>query len=65
MGFSDIQMFKFRVRLPSGRTGETAVLANNYTTAVEIADVLFPGRVLTIPTPVKEKTREEDTSIDG
>ena len=48
--FSNIKVYTVRIRLPSGRTGSTAVLANNFTTASELADSLFPNMVLTMPT---------------
>ena len=47
--FSTVKVYSIRVRLPSGRTGVTAVLANNYTTASELASFQFPGMVLTMP----------------
>lgn len=57
----NVKIYQFRVRLPSGRSGASGVIADNYTTAYELANHLYPGMVLTIPTP-REIVEERDTS---
>nr|CAI3971258.1 hypothetical protein ORM20_00209 [Ochrobactrum phage ORM_20] len=63
--FGELKTWAFRVRLSSGRIGQTGVLANNFTSAVELAEMLFPGAVMTIPQEVSGKYDKERTDVDG
>ena len=53
-------LFKVVVKDNKGRNQETAVYGRNVTGAMALAETMFPGRVVTVPSRISD-----DTSTDS